>query len=138
MNTYEYKDLKEGMKETFQKKITSEDILLFSKITGDRNSLHLDEDYAKTTQFGKKVVFGLLVNSLLSTLAGMHLPGKYSLILKVESNFKKPCFEGDILTVSGEIEKKNDFGKIIILKTAIENQKKDVVQEGKMYIQVLK
>lgn len=138
MKEYTYEDLKLGMQESFTRVISSEDINQFSKITGDRNPLHLSKEYAESTEFKKPVVFGLLVNSFLSTLAGMFMPGKYSLIVSVDQNFKKPCFEGDELTVIGEVFNKIDSQKVIILKTLIKNQNSEVLQEGKMFVKVLK
>lgn len=135
---YEYDQLEIGMGAHFQKEITEEEVLRFSEMTGDKNPLHLDDSFAEQSQFGKRVVFGFLVSSYLSTIAGMHLPGTHSLILKVETNMKKPAFIGDTLTVKGTIEQKIDFGKIIILATEITNQKGDVLQEGKMHVKVLK
>jgi 3-hydroxybutyryl-CoA dehydratase len=138
MNAYTFDELQEGMEEDFTKKITHEDILSFSEIVGDKNPLHLDKEYAASTEFKRPLVFGLLVNSLLSTMAGMYLPGKYSLILAVESFFKKPCFEGDNLRIKARIDKKIDSQKTIILKTEITNQNSEIIQIGKMFIKVLK
>jgi 3-hydroxybutyryl-CoA dehydratase len=138
MKEYTYNDLKIGMKESFLKKITKEDIINFSNMTGDKNPLHLDEEFAKTTSYKRPVVFGLLVNSYLSTLAGMYLPGKYSLILSVESKFKKPCFIDDELTIHGEVERKVDGLNLIFVNTKITNQSNETIQEGKMCIKVMK
>ena len=138
MNEYTYEEIKTGLEESFEKKITKEDILKFSEITGDKNPLHLDEEYAKTTPFKKNIVYGMFPVSLFSTLAGMYLPGRYSLILSSESYIKKPCFEGDILKISGKVDKKIDAGKLIILKIEIKNQENEKIIEGKMIVQVLK
>jgi len=138
MESFTYSDLKVGMTASFKKEITHKDILDFSGITGDKNPLHLDEAYSKETSYKRPVVFGLLVNSLLSTLAGMHLPGKYSLIVYVESYFRNPCFEGDVLDVFGEIENKIDSTNVIIIKTKITNQGSDLIMNGRLFVKVLK
>lgn len=138
MKEYTYAEIPIGLKHSFKRTITAEDIRAFSSLTGDRNPLHLDPSYAKGTQFGRPVVFGLLMESLLSTLAGMWLPGKYSLILSTESFFKKPCFEGDAITVEGEVVQKIDAAKILALKTSITNQHSERIVEGKMRVQVLR
>lgn len=138
MKEYTFDQLELGMSASFTKKVEEREMTQFSNITSDLNPLHIDEMYAKSQGFEKKVVYGLLVSSFLSTIAGMHLPGKYSLIMKVESNMKKPAFVGDTLKISGKIVKKIEFGKIIIIDTMIENQKDEIVQQGTMHVKVLK
>jgi len=138
MNEYKYRDIDIGTREVFRKRVTKYDILKFSELTGDKNPLHLDEEYASGTKFERPVVYGFLLVSFLSKLVGMFLPGKYSLILSVESNFKEPCFENDLLLISGTVEKKMDFAKIIVINTQIENQDHKVVLIGKVHVQVLK
>ena len=39
-------DLEIGMSRMLKRKITQNDILLFSKVSGDENPVHLDEEYA--------------------------------------------------------------------------------------------
>lgn len=138
MNTYTYEEIEIGTKANFSSKITQDEINAFSKITGDKNPLHMDLSYAKQTKFQKNVVFGLLVQSYFSTVAGMYLPGKYSLILSVESRFKNPAFCGDEVFVTGEVIKKVDFGKIIVLKVEIKNQEEKILVDGEMKVQVMK
>ena len=138
MNEYTFDELSIGQKESFTKQITKEDILLFSKISGDKNPLHLDEEYAKATEFKKCVVFGMLGSIMHSALAGMHLPGKYSLILKEESSFISPIYLGDKLTIIGEIVEKKEFGKLIFIETKILNKDEKNIIRGKLVVKVLK
>jgi len=138
MNTYSYDDIAIGQSASFGTSLTHESILQFSALTGDQNPLHLNKEFASTTAFGKPVVFGLLVSSFLSTLAGMHLPGKYSLILSTQTFFRKPCFEGDRLQIEGKVKHKVDVGKILVLSVLIKNQHEDIVMDGEMKVQVLK
>ena len=138
LNEYTFEELEVGHKESFTKKITKKDISLFSEISGDKNPLHLDEEYAKTTEFKKCVVFGMLGSVMHSTLAGMYLPGKYSLILREESSFVNPIYPGDKLTMIGELIEKKDFGKLLFIETKILNQDNKSVIRGKLVVKVLK
>ena len=138
MNEYEFKDLREGMQASFEKKITAKDISDFVKVTGDNNPLHVDTIFYKDYGFKAPVVHGLLVNSMISTLCGVHLPGKYCLILSIESSMKNPCYEDDILKIKGEIIEKVESMKTIVVKTTITNQDLEVIQSGKVYIKLLK
>jgi len=127
-----------GQKANFIRKITLDDVVNFQNLTGDENPLHTNELYAKQTKFKKPIVYGLLIQSFFSRLAGVHLPGKYCLILSINTQFRKPCFVGDVLTISGEITSKSDSTKIITLKTEIINTNKEVIAGGGITIQLLK
>ncbi len=138
MNEYIFEEIEIGKIEEFSKLITQRDLIIFSNLTGDINPLHMDKEYANSTIFKEKVVFGLLVQSYLSTLAGVYLPGKYSLILSVDSKFRKPAFIGDKITVRGEVKDKINLGNLLILDVLIKNQKHETLINSKMKIKVLK
>ena len=138
MKEYTYNELKIGHIEEFSRRISDKDIISFSKLSGDRNPLHLDESYARTTEFGKCVAFGMLAGIMHSTLAGMYLPGKYSLILKEESSFIGPVFSGDNIKITGELKDKKDFGKLLFIETKILNQKQKTIIKGKLIVKCLK
>ena len=141
MNEYTIKDIRVGMAESFQKQITLEMENAFREISGDENPLHRDDEYAKSIGEGKfhqHVSFGMLTASLYSTLAGMYLPGKYSLIHSLEIKFQKPVYVQDVLTVTGKVVKIHEELKLLEVKVKIENQNKQCVSKADMKILVLK
>lgn len=141
MNEYLFSDIETGMKESFQKEITLEMEDMFRKITGDENPLHKDDDFARATVrgAGSHVAFGMLTASLYSTMAGMYLPGKYSLIHSFdEISFLKPVFAGDRLTVTGEVTGKEEALQMIRLKIVVRNQNNTLVSRAKMKVLVMK
>jgi len=138
MNTYTYDEINIGMKESFTVHVTEEERNKFREITGDVNPLHNDEEYAKSLGHEKCVAYGMLSAAYLSTLAGVYLPGKYSLILKTDVSFRKPVYVGDTLTITGEVTEKNDAFKMFIMKVEIKNQDNVKVVKGKMDVAVSK
>lgn len=136
MNDYKYEEIKIGHKESFAVTITDEMMASFNAITGDVNPLHNDEDYARSLGHPGRVVYGMLTGSLLSTLAGVYLPGKRSLIHEVKIKFAKPVYIGDTLTVEGEVEEKHDAYSLLVLKVAIRNQHGEKVCRAKMQVGV--
>ena len=77
--------------------------------------------------------------SFYSTVAGMYLPGKYSLIHSFdEISFMKPVFVGDELTVNAEVIDKDEALKMIRLKIIIKNQDNKKVSRAKMKVLVMK
>ena len=138
MREYSYKDIYIGQKEEFTFEITHKKMEQFLSITGDNNPLHTDLDYAKSKGHEEVVVYGLLTSSAFSTLAGVYLPGKYSLIHSVEINFAKPVFvSSSPLRVSGEVIDKDDRFSRITLKVNIFDKNNAKVCRGIMQIGVL-
>lgn len=138
MNEYYYEDLEVGKTESFETAVTAEMLDSFKIITGDVNPLHCDEAFAKSEGYDGRVAYGMLTASFLSTLAGVYLPGRYSLIQSVEIKFAKPVYIGDKLTVTGEITEKNDTCGLIFLKVTITGESGKKVCRGKMQIGVKK
>lgn len=137
MNEYSFDELNIGLKESFNVTITDEMMKKFMDITGDINPLHTDKEYAESKGFNKEVVYGMMTSSFLSTLAGVYLPGKYSLIQGVQILMKKPVFTGDEITVTGEVAEKFQPGKRITIKVNMINQYGEKVLRGKMEIGVM-
>lgn len=142
MNDYCFSDIRIGMKESFQREITSEMEDMFRQLSGDENPLHKQDDFAteiSDNKFKKHVSFGMLTASLYSTMAGVYLPGKNSLIHSFdEISFLKPVYAGDVLTVEGEVEDKSEGLNLIRIKVKITNQDKKTVSKAKMKVLVLK
>ena len=136
MNEYSYEEISIGHKESFSVNVTEEMMASFNKMTGDINPLHNDEEYAKSKGNPGRVVYGMLTASLLSTLAGVYLPGKRSLIQEVKIKFAKPVYVGDTLTVEGAVEEKNDTFRLLMLKVTIRNQAGEKVCRAKMQVGV--
>lgn len=142
MNEYCFEDIRIEQTESFQKEITVGMEDAFREITGDTNPLHRDDVFAVEVGNGKfksHVSFGMLTAAFCSTLAGVYLPGKYSLIHSIDNlSFKKPVFAGDVLTVTGTVKKKYDDLKLICVSVKITNQDRKVVSKADMKILVQK
>ena len=142
MNELTIADIEIGMTASFTKQISKEMEDSFRIISGDENPLHKDDEFAKELsgdKFKSHVAFGMLTASLYSTMAGMYLPGKYSLIHSFEEiSFLKPVFTGDELTVSGQVTDKNEALNLIVLKVVIRNQDNKAVSRAKMKVLVMK
>lgn len=142
MNEYTIEEIQVGMSASFKKLITKEMEDSFRVITGDENPLHKEDDFALEISGGNfkgHAAFGMLTASFYSTVAGMYLPGKYSLIHSFdEISFMKPVFAGDELTVNAEVIDKDEALKMIRLKIIIKNQDDKKVSRAKMKVLVMK
>lgn len=133
---YSFDEIKVGLIHNFEVIIDEELIKKFANISGDFNPLHMDEQYAKETRFGKRVVHGMLLASFFSRLVGMYLPGKNALYFSQNLNFVEPCFIGDKVTVQGEVIDKSEATKIIKLKTSIKNKEGKPLVEGTSQVMI--
>lgn len=134
MNEYKFNDLSIGVQESFIHIITSEDLRRFLAITGDVNPLHNDDAFARNYNFSSKVVYGMLSASLISTLGGVYLPGKYCLIQQVEIKFTSPVYIGDTLTVLGTVKELNESVRQAVIKVEIKNQEGKKVVRGNLKV----
>ncbi|HZX20199.1 MAG TPA: MaoC family dehydratase [archaeon] len=133
---FEYANLSIGQSAELTKKISQKDIERFAEISGDKNPIHLDDEYAKNSIFGKKVAHGLLAVSMISTILGTKLPGPGSIYLKQEVKFLKPVFPGDTITAKVTVTKKFEEKKRVELSTSCSNQNNETVLDGTSLVQV--
>ena len=130
INDARYNDIQVGDTASFSKTISEADIYGFAGISGDFNPIHVDEEFARGTRFGKRIAHGILSVSLVSTVLGTALPGKNSLYLSQEVKFLAPVFIGDTLTAQVKVLEKKDSKKILTLETWVTNQDEVKVLDG--------
>ena len=110
--------------------VASRDIELFTEITGDRNPLHYDEDFATRTRMGGLVVQGGITSGLLNAVVAEDLPGPGSVFLHVDWSFRAPVRPGDRITAEVEVLEVRDDKPITKLRTTITNDEGVVVLDG--------
>ena len=109
--------------------ITQEQLNRYSRVSGDQNPLHLDADFAATTQFGGIIAHGMLTLALVSEMLVAAF-GKYWLetgSLKVR--FKGAAYVGDNLETWGRVEKIATHGEVTELVCAVGVLNRDRDQE---------
>jgi acyl dehydratase len=114
--------------------VTSEDIELFAKVSGDTNSVHLDDAYAATTPFGRRIAHGMFTVSIISAILGNDLPGLGTIYLGQDIKFKAPVFIGDTITATVELVKYREEKRIATFKTFATNQDGIIVVEGEAVV----
>jgi len=102
----------------------------FAELSGDMNPVHLDAEYAASTQFGQRIVHGALVTSLFSTILGTQLPGDGSIYMSQTSQFRAPVNLDEEITASVEITAINEKKPIVTLKTTVTNAAGKAVVRG--------
>ncbi len=98
-----YSALQVGQTATFSKTLEERDLLLFAAVSGDRNPVHLDADYAAKTMFKERIAHGMFTGALISAAIACELPGPGSIYLGQQLTFSRPAKLGDTLTVQLEV-----------------------------------
>ncbi len=121
---------KQGDTASLSKTISDDDIRAFADVTGDRNPLHLDEEFARQTRFGRRIAHGMLSASLISAVIANELPGQGSIYLGQTLQFVAPVFLGDTVTARVTVSTIREDKPILKLETVCTNQRNEVVIRG--------
>ncbi len=120
--------------------VTEAHLVLGSGLFGDFNPLHVDEEFARQSPFGGRVLHGPFTSALVASPAGMYFAGTAIAYLEHACRFKAPVRAGDTLTtewtVTGKADKPKHKGGIVTMRAVARNQRGEVVVEadGKMLV----
>ena len=131
---YSFDEIEIGMQKNFKVNISENMLNEFGRNTEDYNPLHMNEKYASSTSFKKRVCSGMFLSSFFSRLVGMYLPGKHALHISQSLTFVNPCFIGETITVEGKVIDKSPATKIIKLETTITNESGKRIIDGKAQV----
>ena len=113
-----------------RKVLEDKDVVSFSEVSGDRNPVHLDEEYASTTRFKHRIVHGHLVASLFSALLGTELPGEGSIYLGQTIKYLKPVYLNDEIRAVVKVVECDVDKNRVKLETNAYNQNNEMVITG--------
>ncbi len=115
--------------------ITDEMVKEFARITGDDNPLHLDEEFASKTQFGRRIAHGMLIASLISKVLGRDFPGPGTVYVSQFIQFKKPVYIGENVRIRIDVKDKKIEKRRLILNTTVMVEDKIVITgEAEVYL----
>lgn len=115
---------------TYTRLVTEREIQLFAAVSGDHNPVHLDPEYAATTQFGECIAHGMLTGAFISAAIAMELPGPGTIYLGQQLSFRAPVLLGDTLNVELEIIGKHDSKHWLTIGCVVKNQDGKKVATG--------
>lgn len=124
-----------GDKAEYERTVTAEDIADFARVSGDRNPLHRDADYAAKTRFGEPIAHGMLSAGYISAVLGTRLaPDCVAVYLSQSLRFLRPVKLGDTVKAIAEVTKIDPEKRIVTLDTACYNQSGDPVVTGEAVV----
>lgn len=115
---------------THGRTLTEADVANFAGVTGDINPLHMDEEYARKTRFGRRVPHGQLIFALALGLAERVMAPLFqeSIIAFYgvdNMRFIQPVFVGDTITLRRRVEgaePRDDASGLITFADQVVNQ----------------
>ena len=119
-----------GDKASRTRVITEADVRQFADLTGDHNPVHLDAEFAATTQFKGRIAHGMLVGSLFTGLLGEELPGPGTIYMSQSLQFKAPVYLDTEVTATVEITHIRDNRPIITLDSTVTDAEGKVLVKG--------
>ncbi|MGB7201569.1 MAG: MaoC family dehydratase [Pyrinomonadaceae bacterium] len=130
-------DIKIGDKFSNTREITDELIRAFAKLSGDHNPIHLDEEFAAKTQFGKRIAHGMLSGAFISAVLGYEFQERKIVYLSQTMKFIAPVFIGDTITTTATVARVREDKGIVILETICTNQNDEVTLKGEAIVMIL-
>jgi acyl dehydratase len=115
---------------SFTKTFTEDDLRRFIEITGDVNPLHVDDEFAARTPFGRRVLHGMLTASILSTMVGMLLPGTGAIYRSQTLKFLFPVHLDETVTAHFVVRAIDHAKHRLEIEAWIENAAGQHVIEG--------
>jgi phosphate acetyltransferase len=124
-----FDELRAGQRLTGRITVTEAHLVLASGIFGDFAPLHVDEEFARQTAVGARVVPGALVVGVATGALGKNLGPNVERCLDQQVRFRDPVLPGDTVTTVWEVVEKRD-DHVVRLDVVCTTQHGKVVLEG--------
>jgi len=131
-------DLAIGDTFTKSRTITDELIRAFAELSGDHNPIHLDEDFAAKTRFGRRIAHGMLSGAFISAVLGFEFRERKIVYLSQTMKFTAPVFIGDTVTTTATVRNIREDKGIVTLETTCTKQDGTVAVQGHAMVMILK
>jgi len=130
-------DLKIGDSFSTSRLITDELIRAFAEVSGDHNPIHLDEEFAATTRFGRRIAHGMLSGAFISAVLGYEFRERKIVYLSQTMKFTAPVFLGDTLTTTATVKNIREEKGIVTLETICAKEDGTVTLNGQAMVMIL-
>ncbi len=130
-------EIKVGDKFSNERLVSDELIRKFAEVSGDYNPIHLDEEVAKTTRFGRRIAHGMLSGAFISSVLGYELTERRIVYLSQSLKFTLPVFIGDTVTTTATVISIREDKPIITLETICTNQNGEMLVKGEAAVMIL-
>lgn len=127
-----------GQQFSTSREVTDELVHRFAEVSGDYNPIHLDEEFAKTTRFGRRIAHGMLSGAFISAVLGNEFKDMKIVYLSQTMKFTAPVFLGDTVTATATITAIREDKNIVTLETVCTNQNGDILVKGESAVMIMR
>ncbi len=131
-------DLRIGDCFSTQRHVTDELIRKFADVSGDYNPIHLDEEFAKTTRFGRRIAHGMLSGAFISAVLGLEFKERKIVYLSQTMKFTAPVYIDDTVTTTATVTSIREEKGIVTLETICTNQNGKMTLTGECVVMILR
>lgn len=119
-----------GDKATIRVEVSDKMVRDFAELSGDRNPIHLDEEFAKATRFGRRIAHGMITGCLISRALATELPGPGAVYLGQTLKFTAPVFVGEEIEIELTVTAVRPEKKILTIETLARKRGGELVVKG--------
>lgn len=132
-----YMELKVGDKFSTDRLVTDDLIRKFADLSGDHNPIHLDDEAARNTRFGRRIAHGMLSGAFISAVLGYEFSERRIVYLSQTLKFTAPVFIDDTVTATATVTHIREDKPIVILETVCTNQNGETLVTGEATVMIL-
>ena len=126
-----------GQRFSTSREVTDALVRQFAEVSGDYNPIHLDDEFAKTTRFGRRIAHGMLSGAFISAVLGNDFRRKKIVYLSQTLKFTAPVYLGDTVTATATVTSIREDKGIVTLETVCTNQNGEVLVKGESAVMIL-
>jgi 3-hydroxybutyryl-CoA dehydratase len=130
-------NIKIGDRYAKERLVTDELVRAFAEVSGDYNPIHLDDEFAKTTRFGRRIAHGMLSGAFISAVLGYEMADRKIVYLSQTLKFTAPVFIGDTVTTTATVTAIREGKGIVTMETICMNQNGETVVRGESVVMVM-
>lgn len=130
-------DIKIGDSFSIVRDVTDNLVRSFAELSGDFNPIHLNEEFAAKTRFGRRIAHGMLSGAFISAVLGNEFKERKIVYLSQTMKFVAPVFLGDTITTTATVSNIRDEKGIVFLETVCRNQSGEVTLRGEAAVMIL-
>ena len=131
-------DLKVGDSFSTVREVTDELIRAFAEVSGDRNPIHLDAEYAAGTRFGRRIAHGMLSGAFISAVLGNEFKERRIVYLSQTMRFTAPAYLGDVINTTATVTNIREEKGVVTLDTVCTNQDGTQTVTGEAVVMILR
>lgn len=130
-----FEDIKIGMFASYSQTITDADVKNFAGLSGDHNPVHVDDLFAESSRFKKRIAHGLISGSFFSALFGTKLPGPGCVYVAQSFNFKRAVYLDDTVTAIVTVTEIDEKKRRVFFDTVCKVRNKTVIDgSAELYV----